>query len=278
MTVSPPRTPPTGVERTDEQPSPADRARQVTVTAAEIFCVVGTLVGVGVLGTPVESSSGGALSADATLLAPAGTAFSIWSVIYVGLAVYTVLQWLPSQATGARDRAIGWLVAASMVLNAGWLLVTQQGWVEISVLVIVALLVVLVAVVRRLERLPASGTVDRVVRDGTFGLYLGWVAVASFANVAAALAASSLTASEPVVLAGALAGLVALVGLHVVIARSVGPRWTVVGATAWGLAWVTAGRLTDQPESLLVGVAAAVAAVVVLGVALTGRRVQAPHA
>ena len=272
MTVTPSRTPPAGAGRAHERPSPADRARQVTVTAAEIFCVVGTLVGVGVLGTPVESSSGGALSADATLLAPAGTAFSIWSVIYVGLAAYTVLQWLPGQATSARDRSIGWLAAASMVLNAGWLLVTQRGWVEVSVLVIVALLAVLVALVRRLDRLTGHGTVDRVVRDGTFGLYLGWVAVATFANVAAALAASSLTAPEPVVLAGALLGLAALVGLHVALARVVGPRWTVVGATAWGLAWVTVGRLTDQPESLLVGVAAAVAAAAVLAVPLAAPR------
>ncbi|QIK68721.1 tryptophan-rich sensory protein [Nocardioides sp. HDW12B] len=250
----------------------------MTVTAAEIFCVLGTLVGVGVLGTPVESSSGGALSADATLLAPAGTAFSIWSVIYVGLAAYTVLQWLPGQATSARDRSIGWLVAASMVLNAGWLLVTQQGWIELSVLVIVALLAVLVAVVRRLDRLPAHGAVDRVVRDATFGLYLGWVAVASFANVAAVLAASSLTAPEPVVVAAALAGLVAVVALHLFVARLVGPRWTVVGATAWGLVWVTVGRLTDTPESLLVGIGAAVAAVAVLAIPLTARRDRAARA
>ena len=51
------------------------------MTVAEIGCILGTLVGVGVLGTRVEESSGGALAADATLLAPASPAFSIWSVI-----------------------------------------------------------------------------------------------------------------------------------------------------------------------------------------------------
>ena len=63
----------------------ADRGRQVGVTIAEVFCIVGTLVGVGVIGTRVAESSGGALSADATLLAPLGPAFSIWSVVYAGL-------------------------------------------------------------------------------------------------------------------------------------------------------------------------------------------------
>ena len=101
------------------------------------------LLGVGVIGTRVEESSGGALAADATLIAPAGPAFSIWTPIYLGLAAYTVWQWLPDQATDRRHRAIGWLAAASMVLNALWLLVTQQGWLWASVGVIAALVVTL---------------------------------------------------------------------------------------------------------------------------------------
>ena len=82
----------------------------------------------------VEESAGGALSAEATRLAPAGPAFSIWSVIYLGLAAYTIWQWLPSSVT-ERTRSTGWLAAVSMLLNAGWLLVTQQGWIWVSVVV-----------------------------------------------------------------------------------------------------------------------------------------------
>ena len=48
-----------------------DRARQVTVTAAEIFCVVGTLYSVGLLGTRVAESSGGALVAELRSVATA---------------------------------------------------------------------------------------------------------------------------------------------------------------------------------------------------------------
>ena len=60
----------------------ADRVRQVAVLVSEIACIFGTLVGVGVIGTRVEESSGGNLSANATLIAPAVPAFSIWSVVY----------------------------------------------------------------------------------------------------------------------------------------------------------------------------------------------------
>lgn len=240
--------------------APADRIRQVAVTVAEVFCVVGTLVGVGVLGTEVNQTAGGSLSADATLLAPAGPAFSIWSVIYVGLAAYAVLQWLPARTTHPRDRAIGWWVAASMVLNATWLLVTQQGWVALSVLVILTLLTVLVITVRRLRRLPATGWADRLVLDGTFGLYLGWVAVATFANVAAALTDAGVSASRTVDVAGALLALVAVVALSAWFVRHLGPRLAVAGATVWGLLWLAQGRLTGEPESTLVGVGALVAA------------------
>lgn len=108
--------------------SPADNARRMGVTVAEVVCVIGTLIGVGVIGGPeVQQAAGGALAADATYIAPAGPAFSIWSVIYLGLAAYTLWQWLPSQ-NNARQRAIGWLAGGSMILNAAWLIVVRNGW------------------------------------------------------------------------------------------------------------------------------------------------------
>ena len=252
----------------------SDRLRQVAVTVAEVFCVVGTLVGVGVIGTRVAESSGGALAADATLLAPAGPAFSIWTPIYLGLAAYTVWQWLPTQASEPRHRAIGWLAAASMVLNATWLLVTQQGWIWVSVLVMAGLVVTLGVLVRRLEQHQSYGHGETVVVDGTFGLYLGWVAVAACANVTAALVASGV---DPGGYAGQLAAVVVLAvaaGVGVLLARRLGGRWAVAVAMAWGLAWIAYGRVADEPSSALVGLAAVVAALVVLAATA---RVHRPH-
>ncbi|MBR7744629.1 tryptophan-rich sensory protein [Phycicoccus sp. BSK3Z-2] len=253
---------------TGSTPTAEDRRRQVVVTVAEVFCVVGTLVGLGVLGTQVEDSAGGALAADATLLAPAGPAFSIWTPIYLGLLGYTVWQWLPEHATDRRHRATGWLAAASMVLNASWLLVTQQGWVWVSVVVILALAATLFALVDRLQRTPSYGVGESVLVDGTFGLYLGWVVVASAANVFAALSSSGVRLDG-----GALATVLALVGVGLVaavgvgLARRFGGRWSVAVALAWGLAWAGWGRLADEPASVPVGLAALVAAVVVVAAA-----------
>ncbi|WP_392543441.1 TspO/MBR family protein [Oryzobacter telluris] len=250
----------------------SDRRRQVAVTLAEVFCVVGTLVGVGVLGTRVEESSGGALAADATLLAPAGPAFLVWTPIYLGLAAYTVWQWLPEQTTDRRHRAIGWLVAASMVLNALWLLVTQQGWIWVSVGVIAALAGVLGLLVRRLTENPSYGSVEAVVVDGTFGLYLGWVAVAACANVTAAFVSSGVDPGPAVAQGLAVVVLVVAAVLSRVFAERLGGRWAVAVAMAWGLAWIAYGRVADEPRSVVVGLAALVAALVVLAAVTRAQR------
>lgn len=240
----------------------ADRVRQIGITLAEIFCIFGTLVGVGVLGTRVEESSGGRLAADATLIAPATLAFSIWSVIYLGLAAFTIWQWLPRQATSPRLRRIGWAAAVTMVLNATWLLVTQQGWLWVSVVVIVALALTLGWILR----VPADtkSWAERIIVDGTFGLYLGWVAVATCANIAATLVGSGLPATGvgPVLATVVVLSVVAVLGW--VFIRRLGARWGVALAMDWGLGWIVVGRVADDPRSVVVAVVAALVAVVIL--------------
>jgi len=262
------------------RPTSQDRVRQVTVTVAEVACIIGTLVGVGVIGTRVEESSGGRLAADATLIAPATPAFSIWSVIYLGLAAYTVWQWLPRNATDPRARATGWLAAAWMVLNAAWLLVTQAGWLWVSVAVIFALVIVLARLVDRLGELRqlAGGLADRLILDGTFGLYLGWVVVASCANVAATLVASGVNPPSAVAQGMTVLVLAVAAGIGSWLARRLGARYAVALAMAWGLGWIAVGRSMAEPQSLVVAVAAAAAAaIVLLSTVLQRRRLEASN-
>lgn len=253
------------------RPTTSDRARQLTVTVSEAFCIVGTLIGTGAIGTRVQESSGGALAADATHLAPAGPAFSIWSVIYLGLLAYTIWQWLPSQATERRHRAIGWLVAASMVLNAAWLLVTQVGWIAVSVVVIVLLLACLAALMIRLREISPTSNADRVITDATIGLYLGWVCVAVCANVAAALASGGIRPTAPTADWLAVGVIVVATAVGVALARWTRGRIAIAAAMAWGLAWITVGRLTDEPHSTPTAVAAGVGAVVILAATVSRR-------
>ena len=134
-----------------------------------------------------------------------------------------------------------------MVLNAAWLLVTQQGWIWVSVLVMAALVVTLGLLVRRLEEHPSYGHGETVLVDGTFGLYLGWVAVAACANVTAALVASGV---DP---GGFVAELAAVVVLAVAagVGRAARPpaRRPLGGRGGHGVGPAAGSRAAGSPTS-----------------------------
>ncbi len=237
------------------------------VSACAVVMVLGTLAGFGLLGTRVEESSGGAFAADATLVTPASPAFSIWSLIYLGLLGYVVWQWRAS----ARAARVWWLAGASMLLNALWLGVTQVGWLWASVVVILGLALVLGLLMRRLGESRPASTVEAILLDGAFGVYLGWVSVAAVANVTAVLVAGGVDPgwawSEALaVVVLAVAGL-----LGSWFAVRLGGRWAVAAAMAWALAWISVGRLTDSPRSLATAIAAIAAGLLILAVTAAAR-------
>lgn len=250
----------------------ADAVRQVGVLVLAVVATVGAFLGSGALGgAPVDEAADGALSASATPVAPGSPAFSIWSVIYAGLLAYAVWQALPAHREDPRQRRMGWLAAASMLLNALWIGVVQLDLLWLSVVVIVALLQVLVRVLRICVDVPRRSLLEAVVVDGTFGLYLGWVTIATIANIAAALAASEV---GPLVLGPTLWSVVllitaALIGLA--FALQTGGRLAFALALSWGLAWVAVARATGEPRDLAVAAAAACAAAVTLGSAVVVR-------
>lgn len=233
--------------------------------AAMALAIAGAFLGSGaVVGTPVQDVADGWLSADGTILAPGSGAFSIWSIIYLGLLLYAVVQLLPSRRDDALHRRLRGWAAASGLLNAVWLGVVQLGWLAVSVVVIFALLATLCVILVILRRNPESNLLDRVAVGGTFGLYLGWVSVAAVANVSAWLASSGFTGfGLPVpLIAGVVLLVVAAIGVGTAIYSRgrLGPGL----ALAWGLAWITVGRSDGGLESAPVAVAAAIAAALVL--------------
>lgn len=254
-----------------------DLTRQISVLVLAVVAIFGAAWGAGAFGgTPTSEAADGALSASATPVAPGTTAFSIWSVIYVGLIAYAVWQALLAQRESARQRSMGWLAALSMLLNAGWLLVVQAGSVWASVVVMAALLTTLVMILERMRATTSSSLVETVLVDGTFGLYLGWVTVAAIANVTAAL-----KTSEPGDLGlGATGWSVVLLVVAAVIAVGfavhTGGRLTINLAMAWGLAWIAAARWEGPLEdSTVAPVAAAAAAVALLSAVVVRLRQRA---
>ena len=240
-----------GTSRRSTDPGPL--GRRLAVTVAFALAMVGTAVGVGAFGgSSIDEAAGG-------LLAAATPAFRIWSVIYLGLGAYTLWQWWDRRD----ERRVAGLAIASLLLNAAWILVVQAGAIALSVLVILVLLGVLGALFRRLAARPPSGRLERLVVDGTFGLYLGWVSVATCANIAAALRAAGFGGfGAPEALGVAVLAVVAVVG--VALTRAGRRPVAAPAAIVWGVLWIAVGRATDAPPSSAVAIAGVVVAVVIV--------------
>ena len=250
----------------------ASVVRRVAVTISYVVCVLGSMVGVGVFGgTPIAEAAGGQLAADATHVAPGSGAFSVWTLIYVGLGAYKGWQWWDR----GDERRIGWLVVASLLLNAAWILVVQAGQVWLSVAVIVVLLGVLATIFRHLLARRPRSAVEALVADGTLGLYLGWVSVATVANTAAALAGSGFTGGgRPVWWAVGVIAVVAVIG--VLLARAGRGRLAPAATLVWGLAWIAIARATGEllstPTAVAAGIAAGIIAVATVVFRLAAQR------
>ncbi|MBH0098081.1 tryptophan-rich sensory protein [Salinibacterium sp. NSLL150] len=242
-----------------------DVVRQITVAASATFALIGAFVGSGAYGgTPVEEVAGGALSADATVIAPAGAAFTIWSVIYFGLVAYAVWQMLPKQTRTELHRRVGYWVAASLVLNAAWILSIQFDMLALSVPVIILLLIVLIRAYLITVKLPAAGAIDTIITDGTIGLYLGWVCVATAANIAAWLTAIGFTGFGISQDVWGVAVVFVAGAVGIALAARGRAHFAPSLSLSWGLAWVAVGRLTGDLISQPTAVAAIVALVAVL--------------
>jgi hypothetical protein len=119
---------------------------------------------------------------------PAGYVFAIWGLIYIGLLAFAVYQALPAQRANPRLGRVRGLVALSGLANVAWLLLWHYEQFALTVVVMLALLGLLVAIYLRLGigREPVSRGEHLSVRL-PFSLYLGWISVATIANVTSLL-------------------------------------------------------------------------------------------
>ena len=119
---------------------------------------------------------------------PAGYVFSIWSVIYLGLIAYAIFQLLPAQRENPRLRQTGWWFVLSSAANSIWLFLWHYGYFALSVVAMLTLLISLIVIYQRLgigrQAVPSR---ERWLVHLPFSIYLGWVTVATIANITAFL-------------------------------------------------------------------------------------------
>lgn len=126
------------------------------------------------------------------LFTPAGYAFAIWGIIFIGLLVLTINQLFLAFKDSDRSDSIlqigPWLSIAN-IGNAAWLWFWLHEQAGISVIVMLVILFSLIQVILRtnMERWDAPFKVIATVW-WPICLYSGWIAVATIANVSAWLA------------------------------------------------------------------------------------------
>lgn len=182
---------------------------------------------------------------------PAGFAFSIWGLIYLGLIVHA--GWGLAARAGAPDWDAGRLpLAGSLILGTAWIAIALRAPIAATAVLFLMLALALAALLRApvrevwLSRAPVA-------------LYAGWLTAASFVSVGLLVGGYGLAGSN----AGA-----ALAVLPFAIAFAAAVQWRLgrvpaYGAGAgWGLFGIAAANLTAQPAVAALA-AAGIAAVAV---------------
>lgn len=119
---------------------------------------------------------------------PAGYVFSIWGLIYITLIAFAIYQVLPSQADNPHLHRIGYLFALSCLANISWLFLWHYEYFGWTLIAMGTLLATLIAIYLRLGiGQVAVSSMDKWFVHIPFSIYLGWVTVATIANVTSVL-------------------------------------------------------------------------------------------
>lgn len=110
---------------------------------------------------------------------PAGYVFSIWGVIYLGIIIYLISMFTRFTKD---DMAIAPYVIASSLANTAWIFMWHYQRINYSVILMLVILASLIIIALKLNKPEVS-----LVKKTPFNIYLGWISVASIANIAGAL-------------------------------------------------------------------------------------------
>jgi benzodiazapine receptor len=192
-----------------------------------------------------------------TLITPAGFTFSIWGIIYALLAAFIIFQFLPKHRQDRFNTQVSYFFILSSLFNIVWLFLWQYEYIVASVLLIFALLVALIIIYLRLD-VGRSRAIrgEKLCVHLPFSVYLGWITIASIADVSSALV--SVNWDRFGIGPSTWAQLVVIVALGItllVLATRRDPAYGLV--VVWALAGITANQLA-HPEVTLVTEASAV--------------------
>ncbi|HVM70758.1 MAG TPA: hypothetical protein VMT91_03290 [Anaerolineales bacterium] len=159
-----------------------DQFRQIAVVLVTLITIV---INILANALPINGLNTGQISDTfKVFFVPAGYVFSIWGIIYIGLIAYAVYQALPSQRENPRLQATGWWVVLGGLANMTWIFLWQYEQFVGTVGAMLVLLATLIAVYLNLGigQTKVSTGETWAVRI-PFSIYLGWITVATVADL-----------------------------------------------------------------------------------------------
>ncbi len=165
---------------------------KTTLQFANIAGFLGTIV-VNYLANalPIAGKSTGELSdLYPNLFTPAGFTFAIWGVIYLLLTLFVIYQAKDIHKLNKDpvvEKVGGWFFVTCLA-NMGWIFAWHYQAVGLSLVFMLILLVSLIFIYLRLDIGRTRVTkMERYLVHLPFSVYLGWISVATIANVSALL-------------------------------------------------------------------------------------------
>lgn len=120
------------------------------------------------------------------LITPAGYAFAIWGLIYIGLIAYSVYQALPAQRHQSPFQGASWGIIGACVLQIAWIYTFLTFYFWPSVLLIGGILACLAYAYVNSRSVKPTWK-NRWLFQAPISIYFGWITVATVVNVAGAL-------------------------------------------------------------------------------------------
>ena len=142
---------------------------------------------------PINNITTGALSdLYPNLFVPAGLTFAIWGLIYVLLGIFVIYPLIPSVRRDPQKvnfvQKIGPLFSISCIANIGWIFAWHYQILPLSLIFMLILLGCLLFIYLRLNVGKSETTrAERYFAHLPFSVYLGWITIATIANVTALL-------------------------------------------------------------------------------------------
>jgi len=183
-----------------------------------------------------------------TAVTPAGYAFAIWTLIYLGMLAFSIYQLRP--ATLVRFRAVRSLYIFSCALNCAWLYFWHLEQITVCFVIILALCATLCAICYTIQ--DPETILDNWIAKAPFGIYFGWVTAAAMVNLAILLKFLRVELSPSAEITFAVALILFAAGVAIVV------RWKLRNyfypiAIAWAL---TAIAVRQSGRTLIVTAAA----------------------